>query len=163
MYSNVHVLVYVLCFESHILPMFSHIHVYMLICVCEGGFNTPTKHLNPLTQKSWFIKHTQLKELHQLLTKNLSSTVNLVNIAKVTNVSVKIIENLHRHLRGTHVCLYACIHNQWTICDLSFIYYICCMFLIYVIFIWYICHMHIDVHVAQLLYIYIILLLLCSS
>ena len=81
----------------------------MFICtsICEGGFNTPTKHLHPLTQKSWFIKETQMKELHRLLTINSSSTVNLVNIhvARHTDVDVKLVEDFHRHIKGMHASI----------------------------------------------------------
>ena len=81
----------------------------MSICICEGGFNTPTKHLQPLTQKSWFIKEAQMKELHQLLTMKSSSMVNLVNIhvhvARDTNVDVKLVENFHGHIKGMDILI----------------------------------------------------------
>ena len=82
-----------------IFVMFSHTYVYLY---CEGGFETPTKSIHPLTQKSWFISDTQLKVVHQFLMKAVSTKVNKVNLARYMNVSVQLIENLHRHIRGRY-------------------------------------------------------------
>ena len=79
------------------------IFLHNYVCFCfKGSFNTPKKHLHPLTQKSWFIKDTQLKVLHRFLKKCAIGTVNTVNLARHMNVSIQLIENLHHHVGGRY-------------------------------------------------------------
>ena len=78
--------------------VFSHIYMYVHF-YCEGGFDTPTNRLHPLTQKPWFIKDMQLKALHQCLKKHANTTINMVTLARHMNVSIKMIEHLHLHIR----------------------------------------------------------------
>ena len=107
-----------------ILHIFSHIYVHLY---CEGGFNTPTKRLQPLTQKSWFIKDLQLKALDQFLRNHTNSTVNMVTLSRHMNVSIKIIENLHRHIKCTVGMVW--VHQQLVnIFEHNFILYcVCCI------------------------------------
>ena len=86
----------------------------------QGGLNEPSKHIHPLTQESWFVEDSKLKELCDLLKRNLSRTVNIANLARDMNVSIQLVENLHPHIRGTCTCIRGMHGPTTTTCSEQF-------------------------------------------
>ena len=103
-------------------------HIYITIHVneilyfylyCKGGLNEPSKHIHPLTQEYWFVEDSKLKEVCDILRRNLSSTVNIANLARDMNVSIQLVENLRPHIRGMCTCIHG-MHGPTTTCSEQF-------------------------------------------